>query len=167
MSPMKNVKMLLDAFKIFVQKTNGSVNLVLAGNKTNEFIKYAEDLGLLNKSVFFKGEISYREVAEEMQRCHCFVLSSIAENSPCVIGEALCCGLPVIATNVGGLPELVNKTNSRLIPSENMEALIDAMEDIHKNYSSFNQLQIAEEASKRFSYSSIALKFDELYRNFC
>lgn len=163
MSPMKNVTMLLTAFKIFVQKTNALVNLVLVGNKSNEFAKYVDDLALLDASIFFRGEISYREVAEEMQRCHCFVLSSVAENSPCVIGEALCSGLPVIATNVGGVSELVNETNGKVIPSKDIEALVTAMADVYNNYLAYNCPRIAEDASKRFSYSAIAQKFDELY----
>lgn len=167
MSPMKNVTILMTAFKIFLQKTNALVNLVFVGNKIDDFVKYAEGLTLLDKSIFFRGEVSYREVAEEMQRCHCFVLSSIAENSPCVIGEALCSGLPVIATSVGGVSELVNETNGKVIPSKDVEALVAAMVTVYNNYSTYNCQQIAEAASKKFGYSAIAEKFDELYRKFC
>lgn len=167
MIPLKNVKPIIDAFKKVLDTTQANLQLILIGNKAPQYSKYAKQMGLLNNSVFFRGEISYNEVAEEMQRSHCFILNSLIENSPCVIGEALCCGLPVIATDVGGVSELINETNSRLVHSNDIKALIDAMENIYKNYSSFNQHQIAEEASKKFSYSSIANQFDHLYRNFC
>lgn len=167
MIPLKNVKPIIDAFKKVLDTTQANLQLILIGNKAPQYSKYAKQMGLLNNSVFFRGEISYNEVAEEMQRSHCFILNSLIENSPCVIGEALCCGLPVIATDVGGVSELINETNSRLVHSNDIKALIDTMENIYKNYSSFNQHQIAEEASKKFSYSSIANQFDHLYRNFC
>lgn len=167
MVPLKNVKGILDAFQNFLTETNSDVQLILIGNKDNEFVEYAEQSGLLNRSVFFKGEILYQQVAEEMQHSHCFILNSIMENSPCVIGEALCCGLPVIATNVGGIPELVNETNSKLIPSQNEKALTEAMKQVWTNYSAFNQKQIAQEAEKKFNYKTIAEKFDELYTTFC
>jgi len=166
MSPMKNVTLLLAAFQIFVKRTNVLARLVLVGNKSNELVKYVEE-PLLDTLIFFRGEVSYREVAEEMQRCHCFVLSSVAENSPCVISEALCCGLPVIATNVGGISELVDETNGKIVPSKDVEALVAAMVDLYNNYSAYNCRQIAEEASKKFSYAAIAQRFAEVYRNFC
>jgi glycosyltransferase involved in cell wall biosynthesis len=167
MVPLKNVKAILDAFKIMSQATGKDVQLILIGNRNNEYPEYADQLGLLNSSVFFRGEITYAEVAKEMQHSHCFVLNSNMENSPCVISEALCCGLPVIATNVGGVGELINNNNGYLISSGDNEALVSAMEDICNNYSLFNQKQISEEATQKFSYSSIAKKFDELYRKFC
>lgn len=163
MVPLKNVKGILDAFKEVFDRTK-EVQLIMIGNRTNEYMRYADSLGLLNSSVFFRGEISYREVAEEMQRSHCFVLNSIMENSPCVIGEALCCGLPVITTNVGGVPELVNETNSMPVPSNDFNALSKAMEAMMSRYSFFNKEQISEAALNKFGYSGIATAFDNLYR---
>lgn len=166
MVPLKNVRAILTTFKNFIE-IQQSAQLVMVGNRENEDAKYAEHLGLLNKSVFFRGEISNGEVAKEMQRSHCFVLNSIIENSPCVIGEALCCGVPVIATKVGGIPELLNPCNGRLVQPNDNNALLEAMKDIQSNYLLFDQKKIAEDASKKFSYSVIAQKFDELYREFC
>jgi glycosyltransferase involved in cell wall biosynthesis len=167
MVPLKNVKPIIDAFKIISETEPGNFQLILIGNRDNEYPKYAEQFGLLNTSVFFRAEIPYKEVAEEMRRSHCFILNSFIENSPCVIGEALCCGLPVIATDVGGVAELIDETNSRLIPSNDNQALVEAMENVYSEYSSFNRKQFSEEASKIFSYSAISQKFDELYRDFC
>jgi glycosyltransferase involved in cell wall biosynthesis len=161
------VKPIIDAFKIISETEPGNFQLILIGNRDNEYPKYAEQFGLLNTSVFFRAEIPYKEVAEEMRRSHCFILNSFIENSPCVIGEALCCGLPVIATDVGGVAELIDETNSRLIPSNDNQALVEAMENVYSEYSSFNRKQFSEEASKIFSYSAISQKFDELYRDFC
>jgi len=163
MAPLKNVRGILDAFKEVFDRTE-EAQLILIGNRSDEYVRYADRIGLLNSSVFFRGEISYREVAEEMQRSHCFVLNSVMENSPCVMGEALCCGLPVITSNVGGIPELVNKTNSILIPADNSIALSKAMGEMMSSYSLFNQDQISDEASKKFSYSAIAEAFDSFYR---
>ncbi|MGZ3950667.1 MAG: glycosyltransferase, partial [Flavisolibacter sp.] len=167
MVPLKNVKQILDAFKELLVQKKEDFQLILIGNRDREYPSYAEEIGLLNSSVFFTGEIPYNEVAEHMRRSHCFILNSIMENSPCVIGEALCCGLPVIATNVGGVPELVNETNGRLIPPNDLVALISAMADVYDNSPSFDHNQISDGASKRFGYSAISQKFVELYSSFC
>ena len=163
MVPLKNVKGILDAFKQLTWTTTRDVQLIMVGNRNDEYINYASSLGLLNNFVFFRGEMAYREVAEEMQRSHCFVLNSVMENSPCVIGEALCCGLPVIATDVGGISELVDVTNSILIPSQDTIALSTAMENVIEAYDSFNQKQIAEKASIKFGHSAVAAAFNNLY----
>jgi glycosyltransferase involved in cell wall biosynthesis len=167
MVPLKNVKPILDAFQKTLNATKEDVQLILIGNRDHEYVSYAQQLKLLNSSVFFKGEIPYTEVAQEMQRSHCLVLNSIMENSPCVIGEALCCGLPVIATNVGGIPELVNSTNSTIIPAKDSDALAIAMIQMTEKYQAYQHKKIAGDASKKFNYSTIAQSFYDLYQAVC
>lgn len=164
MVPLKNVKGILDAFKQ-IMESNIDVQLIMIGNKSDEYVNYAKALGLLHTSVFFKGEIPYGEVAAEMQGSHCFLLNSWIENSPCVIGEALCCGIPVIATNVGGVPELIDESNGILITPGETKALAQAMKKICENYASFNAREIAERAAKKFNYNFIAEKFNGLYNS--
>ena len=55
-----------------------------------------------------------------------FVLSSAWEGMPLVIGEAMSMEKPVVATNVGGVGELLGDSGV-LVPSKNPEALADAM----------------------------------------
>jgi len=167
MVPLKNVKPILDAFQKTLNATKKNVQLILIGNRNNEYVSYAEQLKLLNSSVFFKGEIPYTEVAQEMQRSHCLVLNSIMENSPCVIGEALCCGLPVIATKVGGIPELVSSTNSMIVPANDSDALAIAMIQMTEKYQAYQHKKIADEAGKKFGYSTIAQSFYDLYQAIC
>ena len=98
-----------------------------------------------------------------MQRSHVFVLNSNIENSPCVIGEALCCGLPVITTNVGGIPELVGRENSLLVEAGNTTSLTTAMVQIYQHYQQYNSSQIGGSAKKMFSFSSVARQIHDLY----
>ena len=164
MVPLKNVGGILLAFEKLVKiKKMENVEIVFVGNKDGEYVKLALELGLLNKNAFFKGEISYEGVASEMKNAHCFILNSMIENSPCVIGEALCCGLPVIATSVGGVPELVDDSNSILISPDNEDNLVAAMERMVKNYGIYNTAEISEKACNRFGQQSIAKEFDTLY----
>ena len=118
----------------------------------------------LTALVFYTGEISYPEVASQMQHASAFVLFSRHENFPCVIVEALCCGLPCIATNVGGVREAVNNDNGILIKSESEVQLIEAMAKMMNEYHRFDRSKIAEEAQEKFSYSTIGKQFYELYR---
>lgn len=164
MVPVKNAGSILEAFQQFTQKhPEQEMQLLMIGNKDDHYAELAKHLGLLNVSVFFMGEVSYTEVAEEMRRSHCLVLFSDSETFSCVTAEALCSGLPVVATQTGALPELVSHHNGRLVEPGNLPELMTAMEDVWQNYSSFNAARIATENAAMYGYSSIAEKFDRLY----
>ena len=64
--------------------------------------------GIFNK-VHFKGVIPYTEIANYMKACDLLVLPSWAEGLPNVVMEAMATGLPVVATDVGGIPEILGK----------------------------------------------------------
>lgn len=162
MAPLKNAEGILRSFQSLLDQNN-NVELVIVGDTDNSLREYAMKLNLPGKAVSFRREMPYQEVAAEMQKADCFILFSNIENSPCVIGEALCCGLPVIVTDVGGVPELVNETNSVLIKPKDEKALTSAMQQIMIGYAAYDRKKIAEEASNKFSYSVIGKRFDEVY----
>jgi glycosyltransferase involved in cell wall biosynthesis len=163
MVPLKNVAGILRAFKR-LNEENKNAELVMVGDNSSSFKNLAGKLGLLNESVFFRGEISYPDVAKEMQSAQALVLFSNMENSPCVIGEALCCGLPVIVTNVGGIPELINNENALTVLALDENALTTAMQKMMTQYKNYNLKKIADDASAKFSYPVIASQFDKIYR---
>jgi len=99
-----------------------------------------------------------------MKMASALVLFSRYENLPCVIIEALCCGLPIVATNVGGIKELVNLKNGKLVQSENEEELIRAMVCMIDEYNNFDKEQISLDARERFNYSTIGKQFHQLYQ---
>lgn len=121
------------------------------------------DLGL-DEFVKWHGPLSYAEVATHMQRSSALVLFSRHENFPCVIVEALCCGLPVIATNVGGVAEAINSSNGILVESENEDELLKAMCDMIDKNKNFDREAISIAAQSKFSYEVIGKQFYQLYQ---
>jgi glycosyltransferase involved in cell wall biosynthesis len=164
MVPLKNAEGIIRVFAKLHQQ-NSATELVMVGDREDPIRKYASDTGLPNSAIRFTGEIAYEQVAREMQQAHCLVLFSNIENSPCVIGEALCCGLPVIATNVGGIPELVDESNSILVKPQQDDELLKAMVKVMENYKQFNRQAIANNAASRFSYDVVGKAMDTVYDN--
>ena len=160
---LKNVDIMLEAFAGFLNRTGADAQFILAGDRDDTYRKMASDQGLFNRSVFFRGEISYREVAEEMGRCHCFVIFSDTETFSCVTAEALCTGLPVIASRSGALPELVDENSGVLVPPRDKEALIVAMEKVFREYKRFDVNSISALAREKFNYSAVAAMFNSHY----
>jgi glycosyltransferase involved in cell wall biosynthesis len=166
MVPLKRVDGIIHAFRELIEVRGlSNIQLVLVGNREDTYKDLAAHLGLLNKFIFFKGEIAYAEVAKEMQLAHCLVLNSEMENSPCVIGEAHCCGLPVIAPKVGGIPELINSGNGQLLVESDVQGLTEAMLWMYHNYKGFDLAQIAEKAGRTYGYSQIGMLHHKIYQS--
>lgn len=161
MVPLKNTEGILRAFRLFIDK-GGSAGLIMVGDASRAIRDLATGLALKD-NILLKGEVSYTQVAAEMQESNCLILFSNIENSPCVIGEALCCGLPVIATNVGGVPELIGENNAVLIEPKDENALATAMQQMIDNYSKFDRKKLAEESKNKFSYETVGKKMEEVY----
>jgi len=82
----------------------------------------------LEGAVRFLGAQSPSSVARWLAASDLFCLSSYSEGSPNVILEALCCGRPVVATNVGGIPELVDAECGILVRPGDSSALADGIQ---------------------------------------
>ena len=129
--------------------------LEMIGNIDPTLLSIADDLGLLNENVFFEKEIPYTEVAWRMQQSSALLLFSRYENLPCIVLEALCCGLPVISSRVGGLAEVINDSNGLLVEKENIAELVKAMQQMIKGYQHYNRPAIAAAASALYNYEAV------------
>jgi sugar transferase (PEP-CTERM/EpsH1 system associated) len=85
----------------------------------------AQDAGVADL-VWFAG--ARNDIPELMRSFDLFALSSIAEGTPVTLLEAMACGVPVVATAVGGIPEVVQDgVNGALVPASNAPALAEAL----------------------------------------
>lgn len=157
----KNIKGLLSAFKYFNNDSTITLDIVGYGKDENEIKSFALKEGLNN--VTFHKKMYANELATFMSKRDLFVLFSRVENLPCVIIEAMACGLPVISTNVGGISEMINDGNGILIPSEDKLALIKAINFIKENANKYNSQTISLNAINKFSKKSISKKFQLIY----
>jgi glycosyltransferase involved in cell wall biosynthesis len=140
-----------------------SFELHLIGNKDDSLMNKCAEAGVLDREIFFFEAVSYPQVAERMQQASAFLLFSRFENLPCVILEALCCGLPVVSSNVGGIAEVINESNGVLVESDDVSALTVAMKNMIDNYTEFNREKIAENAAELFSYRKVGRMYNEVY----
>jgi glycosyltransferase involved in cell wall biosynthesis len=83
----------------------------------------------LEPYVAFRGRRLYDEIPVWMRSADVFVLPSRREGCPNVILEALASGRPVVASHVGGIPELINEKNGYLVEATNASALARSLRD--------------------------------------
>lgn len=111
----KGVYELISAVNLMI-KSGSDFHLHLIGNGPEiENIKKIINTNDLQQNVTVHGTVNHHEVVDLLQKCHALILPSYQEGVPNVIMEALACGVPVVATKVGGIPEVVNKDNGVLI----------------------------------------------------
>ncbi len=160
----KNTDGILRAFQqlVMTQPTSG-IELEIVGPGYEHHLDYVRKNESLQGKVRFIGPVPYLQVANHMRSAHAFVLFSRFENLPCVMLEAFCCGLPVIATRVGGIAYHLPASHGILVESENEIQLLEAMKNVYHNYSSFNRDLIAETASSVYSMESIGMKYEKIY----
>jgi glycosyltransferase involved in cell wall biosynthesis len=102
--------------------------LVIVGNGPAEGALRARAHALgLEPLVRFVGERHHSEVPDWISACDVFCLPSLREGCPNVVLEALASGRPVVASNVGGIPELVSEAEGRLVPPQDPQALAQAL----------------------------------------
>jgi glycosyltransferase involved in cell wall biosynthesis len=136
---------------------------VFCGPFTEELRSLVKEKNL-EAYIQFRGEITYKQVAVEMQAADIFILFSNHENFPCVVIEALCCGLPVVSSNAGGINEAVNEKNGLLVNTENVEALTQALLQTAMHINKYSRQKIASDATALYNKKIIAEQFVGLYK---
>lgn len=143
------------------------VELIIAGGRgregqyENEIRKQVIELGL-QANVRIVGEVSPGELAEFMCAADVFCLASSREGWPNVIHEAMACGVPVVATRVGAIEDMIPSADYGLIvPSGDSAALARALQDaLGKKW---NGTAIATRAHSR-TWTQVAKEVFEILR---
>jgi len=123
----KGLVELCEAFAALAQ-AHPRLRLVLVGTGSLEsalqsFIHSHE----LSNRMVLTGERAPREIAAWMAAADLFCLPSYSEGCPNVLIEALSCGCPAVATDVGGIPELLTPDSGVLVPAKDPERLAEAL----------------------------------------
>lgn len=125
----KGLTYLLDTAALVKQKyPNVEFKVYGDGDLREELLAKAERLGLDGASIFLGAFSSRDDLKRIMTGTDIFLLSSILEGQPLVIVEAMAYGCPIVSTNVGGIPELIQDgVNGLLCPAENPQCLAEKL----------------------------------------
>ena len=134
------------------------------GDRTGH-IKTAIQLGIYNTFAFFDGVKITAEIAEIMRNADCFVMFSNYENLPVVIIEAFASGIPVVSTNVGGIPEHIKENFGILINPLDEKGLLNSLNEMLDNIKEgkYNSEELSNYAIENFSYEKVSEHFHTIY----
>jgi glycosyltransferase involved in cell wall biosynthesis len=123
--PVKGIDVLLQACRSLPGE-NWQLHLVGAGPQRAALERQVRSTGLASR-VVFHGAVSHEDLPDWFRAADLFVLASRSEGVPNVLLEAMACGLPLVASDVGGIPEIAGLGVSRLVPPERPSVLADAI----------------------------------------
>ncbi len=149
---VKGHQYLIQACKILKDQGLDFECRIIGSGKEEEILSaLIRDLGLEN-ICFLEGAKARTDVLEYYQQARMFVLSSVSEGLPTVVKESLACGIPTIATNVRGVPEMIEDGQTgALVPAESAGHLAEKIlelwhrEDVLGEYNKNGRRRVEEQ----------------------
>ncbi len=128
LEPYYGIDYLVKAFSLLEKKFSNIVLWIIGEGSEKEKLRSLCVDYKIDHKVHFKGLVSQKDLPEYYNHIDIFAVPSLIESFGVVVVEAAACGLPVVATNVNGLPETVKDGETGfLVPSQNVEALADKL----------------------------------------
>jgi glycosyltransferase involved in cell wall biosynthesis len=163
--PVKGLKYLIEAMKIITDKSKNSRLFIVGDGEERGYLENLVRNLNLEKYVKFVEKVPNEEVPEYMAASDVFVLPSLSEGFPVTVVEAMASGLPIVATDVRGLSEIIkNGENGFLVEPKNSieiaEKVLLLLEDdeLRRRISRNNKEEV-----KRYSWENIVENLEEVY----
>ncbi len=166
LKPVKGHRYLLEAFSLFTKNNPGEWVLVLLGEgELEDELKAQAKKLLIFENVYFVG--FQDNVQDWLGASDLMVSATLSEGLSNALIEATATGLPIVATNVGGNPEVVeHEFNGILVEKEDSFALSAAIETIVNNDSKYVEMSknARIKAEKDFSNDTMVTRLELLYK---
>ncbi|EJG06788.1 glycosyl transferase group 1 [Methanofollis liminatans DSM 4140] len=163
--PIKGVKYLIKAMQI-LHPTNPDIHLTIVGDGSDRrsLEQMVHEYALV-QNISFVGKLPHKDIPQWLCNNNILVLPSNSEGMPNVLLEAMAAGLPVVATNVGGIPDIIkNKRNGYLVEPKNPQEIAEKIQYLINN-SQMRKI-ISEQNkmdSQRYNWNNIVQNLDSLY----
>ena len=151
-NPIKNLDLLLSAFRQMSKGDLGRNSLILVGESEKDYSDH-------NLNISQTVAASTNELHRLFSEIDVLVVPSSHDNLPNVLGEALMSGVGLIGSSAGGIPEIVKLFRQSLFINGDKEGLVQALKDSKLP----DRSHIQEQASSVFGYSKIVTKMLEVY----
>ncbi|MBC1954179.1 glycosyltransferase family 4 protein [Listeria welshimeri] len=168
MEPVKGMSYLIEAIPQILNKYN-QVTFLIAGDGS-QLEKFEDKLKkYTNKSgkVIFTGRLTNQEIKNVINAADIYVQPSLMEGCSIAIIEAMSCGKVVIASNVGGNPDVISKELGLLVPAKSVVALKEAIEYCIENPEECKLMgkYSRERVEKQLNWTVLAQEIEQIYNS--
>lgn len=133
------------------------------GKERANLERQIDRVGLKN-NIHLLGRKGKKEINSILCNSDVFVLPSRNENFSVAVLEALCVGLPVIASICGGIRECVDVSNGLLFPVDDIDSLAAAIKEMYKSQNTYDRKKISVDSYARFSPEVIACQLNNIFQ---
>jgi glycosyltransferase involved in cell wall biosynthesis len=163
-TPLKGLFFLFQAVAELEKIQDISITVVGEPKKDSDMVKLIQKLGIGHR-INFTGRIDHKEFVQQYARATVAVVPSVYEGFGLPAGEAMACGVPVISTTGGALPEVIGDAGILVKPA-NSAALAGAMRELLNNPLRAQKLGIKgyKRIHKHFTWQRAAEKTVAAYR---
>ncbi|MBC7902778.1 MAG: glycosyltransferase family 4 protein [Gemmatimonadaceae bacterium] len=161
---VKNIMLIVEAVRQLSVMRN-DFEFYIIGPQNAEVETFLKRHDLLGKRAFITGLQDYAGVARQLKQADIMIHFSSYEALPCVVLEALCSGVAVISSAVGGIPEVITESNGRLVPKLDLPAFIAAINEVINNLEKFDRYDMAKKSAALYSYETVGKTFSGIYRD--
>jgi glycosyltransferase involved in cell wall biosynthesis len=141
-----------------------SLDVVGDGPLRGELQTQARELGV-DSHVKFHGVLPRERVAAIMRMADIFVLPSLWETQGCALIEAMTCGCPSVATDVGGVPEVLDPRAGTLVASGSSDALVSGILEVLDRLADYQPQDLRSLAVNRYGYAAISHQWSTVYQS--
>lgn len=157
--PVKGFDVLIKAFAVLKKQTGRPVYLDIAGmGGLREILQQSIDALGIADTCRLVGTVPRDKVVEYMNGCDCFICPSRTETLSCVLNESAACGKPLISTLCGGPQDIITDEVGLMVPTENPEALAQAMLAMLDRAKTYDAGRIRQLTIERFGTDAVCRK---------
>jgi glycosyltransferase involved in cell wall biosynthesis len=167
LEPNKGIHVLLKALSLTDLPSNWKLVIAGSGTELYNLQKLAQSLRL-DEHVKFSGELTEAELTAMYELSDLFINPTLYEGSSIVTLEAMSHGLPIIASNTGGLPDKVDpELNGWLVASNQPEALAQAIQEALARCNEWERMGAASAVmiQEKYSWEKVTPQFVALFEN--
>lgn len=158
---LKRVDILIRSISHLQKKCQLRLDIIGDGPELNKCRLLANDLGV-SHAIVFRGQLLNQDIQEELKNYNLFVSASIHETFGIALIEALACGIPVVAFNVGAIAEILSSQQfGLLVEKQNSIDFAEAIERaLHTNW---DNERISQVIRSRYSLRRTAETLSQIY----
>lgn len=143
----------------------GRIILHVGGNREVDKLLHIIETKRLDNLIKYEGWLSGERKIEMLNKCNVFILPSHTEGLPISDSEAFSYGKYVVATNVGGIPEIINHVNGVMFNPMDKDALYKVLSDLLQNGLSFVDNNAIKKTVYEYMPESVEKQLSNLYNS--
>lgn len=164
LDPVKNLDMLIDCVPNILNRIPDCKFVIIGDGSEEARLKKRVSKLNLNSKIIFYGRVGY--IDKILPVFDLYVNTSLSEGTSMTILEAMSCGLPIVAADVGGNNAMVDGSNGILFPSDQADAFLDSVIKILGNKDMIKKMgdRSREIVQSKFSIEHVVEQYENIYR---